>query len=135
MPNPRAVLRQAWTDERAAALAARERGDAADEWAHLERAHILSQPLAAPHVRTHVAMLRYGLRRRDPREVLGQLMRLVVAGPGSWSGRYPVGNTGGARVNALRPMPVPDDLQAILEVDWLVASILTVEIAAGVNFH
>lgn len=87
----------------------------AGEWNHLERAHILSQPMAGAHVRTHFVMLGYGLRQRDRREVLGQLVRLAVAAPGSWTGRYPVGNTGGASVSALQPMPIPDDLQAILE--------------------
>jgi hypothetical protein len=37
-----------------------------------------------------------------------------VAGPGTLTGRYPVGNTGGARVKAMLPMTIPDDLQAIL---------------------
>jgi hypothetical protein len=60
-------------------------------------------------------MLGYGFRRRDRREVVGQLLRLVVAGPGSWTGRYPLGNTGGANVSAVQPMPVPEDLRAILE--------------------
>jgi hypothetical protein len=111
----RGSLREAWSRERAAADAARAEGDTAAEWTHLERAHILSQPMAGPHVRTHAAMLAYGFRRRDRREVVGQLLRLVVAGPGSWTGRYPLGNTGGADVSAVEPMPVPDDLRAILE--------------------
>jgi hypothetical protein len=110
----RAQLRQAWSDEREAAGAARRRGDQASEWKHLERAHILSQPMALPHVRTHVAMLGAGLRRHDRREVVGQLLRLVVAGPGSLTGRYPVGNTGGADVSALAPMPIPEDLRPFL---------------------
>ena len=104
----------AWANERAAARKARELGDGASEWRHLERAHILSQPMAVLHVRTHVAMLGAGIRRRDRREIVGQLLRLVVAGPGSLTGRYPVGNTGGADVNALTPMPIPDDLVAVL---------------------
>jgi hypothetical protein len=29
-------------------------------------------------------------------------------------GRYPVGNTGGADVSALEPMPIPDDLVRFL---------------------
>ena len=111
----RGALMAAWSDERAAAKAARNRGDLPAEWHHLERAHILSQPMAGPHVRTHVAMLGHGLRRRDRREVFGQLLRLVVAAPGSWTGRYPVGNTGGASVSALQPMRIPDDLRAVLD--------------------
>jgi hypothetical protein len=59
--NKNAVV-AAWSDERAAAQAARSRGDQAGEWRHLERAHILSQPLAVPHVRTNAAMLGAGLR-------------------------------------------------------------------------
>ena len=110
----RARLRQAWSDERAAAADARRLGDLSGEWKHLERAHILSQPMAVPHVRTHIAMLGAALRRRDRREVLGQLLRLVVAGPGSLTGRYPVGNTGGADVSALAPMPIPEDLRPFL---------------------
>jgi hypothetical protein len=46
--------------------------------------------------------------------VVGQLLRLVVAGPGSLTGRYPVGNTGGADVSALAPMPIPEDLRPYL---------------------
>ena len=109
-----AHLRQAWSEERAAAVAARRRGDQPGEWHHLERAHILSQPMTVPQLRTHAAMLGAALRRRDRREVLGQLLRLVVAAPGSLSGRYPVGNTGGADVSALQPMPIPEDLRSVL---------------------
>src|SRR3954451_3213790 len=108
-------LRTAWAGERVAARVAREKGDAAEEWRRLERAHILSQPMAGPHVRTHVDMLGYARRAHNRREVIGQLVRLVVAAPGSWSGRYPVGNTGGADVSAFSEMPIPDDLAALLE--------------------
>jgi hypothetical protein len=108
-------LIQAWTDEREAARAARGQGDLVGEWAHLERAHILSQPLVVPHIRTHLAMVSCGARRHDRREVAGQLLRLVLAGPGSITGRYPMGNTGGADVSPFRPMPIPEDLRAVLE--------------------
>jgi hypothetical protein len=53
-------------------------------------------------------------RRRDGREVAGQLLRLALAVPGSLTGRYPIGNTGGADVSAFRPMPIPEDLRALL---------------------
>ena len=108
-------LRKAWSEEMGLARVARDRGDSADEWDHLERAHILSQPMVTPHVRTHLAMIGAALRRRDRREIVGQLVRLVLAGPGSLTGRYPVGNTGGANVSAFAPMPIPADLQAILD--------------------
>jgi hypothetical protein len=111
---PAATLPGAWSAERDAALAARLRGDPAAEWRHLERAHILSQPKALLHVRTHVAMLGAGIRRHDRREIGGQLLRLIVAGPGSLAGRYPVGNTGGADVSAMAAMPIPADLRPYL---------------------
>ena len=113
-PDDRWTLRAAWAAEHAAADAARAAGDARAEWARLERAHILSQPLAGAHVRTHVAMLGYGVRHHDRREVLGQVVRTVVAAPGSLTRRYPLGNTGGADVSAVRPMPVPEDLRPLL---------------------
>jgi hypothetical protein len=114
-PRNKESIRQAWVDEYTAARHARAAGDTTGEWHHLERAHILSQPLPVTHVRTHVAMLGNGIRRRDRREILGQLVRLVGAGPGSVVGRYPLGNTGGADVNAVTPMPIPADLQAVLD--------------------
>ena len=110
----RSALVAAWSAERDAANAARAAGELASEWHHLERAHILSQPRAGLHLRTHVAMLVAGIRRHDRHEIVGQLLRLVVAGPGSLTGRYPIGNTGGANVNALTPMPIPDDLVPFL---------------------
>ena len=100
-PQPidaRATLRAAWQAERDAARAARRAGDSPREWRHLERAHIL---VAA-------------VRRGEVRETVGQLARVLLAAPGSISGRYPVGNTGGADVSAFRPMPVPDDLRPFL---------------------
>jgi len=108
------ALRAAWQRERDAASQARTAGDRAEEWRRLERAHILSQPLAGPHLRTHGLMFAAAARRRDGRELLGQLLRLALAVPGSLSGRYPLGNTGGADVSAFVAMPVPEDLRPFL---------------------
>ena len=110
----RSRLLETWASENAAFRAARSAGNRAEAWRHLERAHIVSQPLAGRHVRTHLTMLRVAVRNLDIREFAGQLFRVVVAAPGSLTGRYPAGNTGGARVSALKPMPVPEDLAAIL---------------------
>ena len=112
-----ARLREVWATEMARASDARGHDDQATEWAHLERAHIVSQPNAALHVRTHAAMLATSLRRRDVHEVLGQAFRFVVAGPGSLTGRYPEGNTGGANVSAFKPMSIPEDLRGLLQGD------------------
>ena len=58
--DARTRLRAAWAAEIDAARTARSNGDTSAEWTHLERAHILSQPMAGPHVRTHVAMFTAG---------------------------------------------------------------------------
>jgi uncharacterized protein DUF3703 len=110
----RTRLRAAWAAELDAARTARSTGDTRAEWAHLERAHILSQPMVGAHVRTHVAMLGSAFRRHDRHELIGQLFRIIVAAPGSMTGKYPVGNTGGADVSAFAPMPIPEDLQPLL---------------------
>jgi hypothetical protein len=112
--DSRTRLREAWAAELDAARAARSSGDVSAEWMHLERAHILSQPMAGAHVRTHLAMFGAALRRRDRHELVGQLFRMMVAAPGSVTGKYPVGNTGGADVSAFAPMPIPDDLRPLL---------------------
>ena len=84
-------------------------------WAALTRAHILSQRWAGPHLRCHAAMLTRAVRERQGREMLGQIIRLIVAAPGSWSGRVPIGNTGRSDVPLMQPMPVPDELAALLK--------------------
>lgn len=108
------ALAQAFADELALADAACRAGDLDAAFAHLERAHILGQRSTWRHVRSHVAMWRIGWQRRDAREVFGQSTRLVAATLFSriW---VPVGNTGGANVSALKPMPLPDDLKRILD--------------------
>src|SRR5688572_16266605 len=109
------TLRFAWEAERSNARAASVAGDREAEWRHLERAHILSQPMVWTHVVTHADMLKAAWRRRARREIAGQLIRLLLAGPASLTGRYPVGNTGGADVSAFRAMPVPDDIRSLLD--------------------
>jgi hypothetical protein len=98
----------------AAARRARRSGDHLGGWQRLEDAHVLGQPWARWHVRVHGSMLAAGVRSRDLREVWGQLVRLAVAGPGSATGRYPVGNTGRASVAATRPVPIREDLLELL---------------------
>lgn len=80
---------------------------------HLERAHVLGQRNAIPHTINHWWMLKVGLKLNDTREIFGQIVRIAVAGIGSLIGRAPVGNTGGANVGILTPMPMPDDLKKI----------------------
>jgi Protein of unknown function (DUF3703) len=96
------------------AKAAAGEGRYADAWPLLERAHVLGQAHAGPHVRAHWAMLGCGLRQRNAREIVGQIVRLLVAAPASLAGVLPVGNTGGSDVPMTEPMPIADDLRAIL---------------------
>jgi hypothetical protein len=98
----------------AAAKEARQRADWSECWQLLEDAHVLSQPWVWPHVRVHGYMLVTGWKARDVREVRGQILRLLAGGPASAVGRYPVGNTGRARVSAIQPMPIGPDLAEIL---------------------
>jgi len=102
-------------DELRAAAATERAGALPTAWRHLERAHIISQAYAWPHTRVHLHMLAFGWRRRDVREVLGQITRTLGGGIASLLGRAPLGNTGGARVGVFTPMPIPDDLAAVLE--------------------
>ena len=85
-------------------------------WQHVERAHDLSQAHAGPHVRVHLRMLAFGWGRCDRQEVIGQLARILVAAPGSWMGRAPLRNTGGADVGILTPTAIPEDLRQLLSV-------------------
>jgi hypothetical protein len=79
-------------------------------YAHLERAHVVSQHMTGRHVYVHWLMLVAGLRQADYREVLGQMPRMLASLLFSriW---VPRGNTGRARVSSLQQMPVPDDLR------------------------
>ena len=95
--------------------AAEASGDIASAWRSLERAHVLSQAHAWPHVRVHGLMFGFAWRRRRVRELIGQAVRILVAGPGSLLGRAPLGNTGGSDVGMFTPVKIPDDLQAMLQ--------------------
>lgn len=94
-----------------AAVLAEARGHFDGAFRHLERAHVLGQPVTREHVRVHWRMFRYALRHRLCGEAAGQAWRLVAAAAFTAFGLLPMGNTGGADVNGFRPMPIPDDLR------------------------
>lgn len=89
--------------------------DAAREFAHLERAHVLGQASTREHVRVHWRMLKWAWRHRDAREFLGQAFRIAGAATKTFIGLVPEGNTGGANVSPVRPMPIDPELAAIIE--------------------
>lgn len=107
------TLDQAYAHEMSQAKERFARGQHGAAFHHLERAHILGQRHTWRHVESHLWMLRVGWAERSVKEVLGQLLRIPAALLFSriW---VPVGNTGGANVSAVRPMPVPEDLAIIL---------------------
>lgn len=107
--------REAYLVEARGAREAFARGELDLAFNRLERAHILGQPWAGPHTWTHWMMLRVGWRRRDAREVVGQLVRLAAGGVLSCAGLLPVGNTGGANIPATKSLPVPHDLRPFVE--------------------
>ena len=104
----------------AAAMAAARQAYRQRHWqrafALLERAHVLGQTRMMPHVQSHWWMLTVGWQRRDAREVRGQLLRLPAAVLLSrlW---VPLGNTGGANVSPVQPMPVAEDLRELMETE------------------
>jgi len=93
---------------------ARAIGDQRLEWHHLERAHILGQRWPREHNAVHWRMLKFGIRIKDMREIMGQLPRLVFGGVKSFVGTVPIGNTGGADIPALKTLEIPLDLKAVL---------------------
>jgi hypothetical protein len=99
-----------------AAEEAERAGDHLVAFRHLERAHVLGQRSTVQHVRVHLRMLLWGLRRKQGREVSGQVVRLIGAATKTWVGLIPEGNTGGANVSALKPMSIPDDLEDLIAV-------------------
>lgn len=109
--NP--AIRRAYDTELQAARAATSAGNADLAFHHLERAHILAQRWTLEHVETHWLMLRLGASTGAWREVAGQVKRMLAAAVFSriW---VPLGNTGRAHVSAMKPMPVPADLQDVL---------------------
>ncbi len=81
---------------------------------HLERAHVLGQAITYEHTRVHFLMLKIGWKRKDLREIFGQIFRIIGASTKTPFGIYPTGNTGGANISPFKRMPISDDLQAIL---------------------
>lgn len=65
-------------------------------------------------MRSHLRMWGWAWRQRQPREIFGQTTRILAAVLFTriW---VPEGNTGGANVSAVKPMPIPDDLKTLLE--------------------
>ncbi|PKO63167.1 MAG: hypothetical protein CVU24_00595 [Betaproteobacteria bacterium HGW-Betaproteobacteria-18] len=96
--------------ERVAPLA-----DLPQRWLLLEAAHVLGQTRLRPHLVTHAQMLALGWETRDGREVLGQLLRLLLVPLGHLTGRLPLGNAGRSNISAFQTMPIREDIAALIE--------------------
>lgn len=84
-------------------------------WNHLARAHILSQFFVGPHLKVHFRMFVFAWKTMNLKEICGQIPRIVLAGPGSFFKKAPRGNTGLSSVGMFQPMPIPKDLQKLLD--------------------
>lgn len=85
----------------------------ATAWRHLERAHVIGQAYPWEHSYAHWKMLLFGFTIKSPREILGQIPRLLVGGVKSFVGKVPTGNTGGANIPPLRVLPIEADIREV----------------------
>jgi hypothetical protein len=106
-PAVTAELRAAASEERS--------GRTRETFRHLERAHVLGQASTVQHMRVHVQMLLWAVRHRVLREAAGQVLRIVGAATKTAMGWVPTGNTGGSNISPFKPVPVPADLQKVLD--------------------
>lgn len=98
-----------------AAVQSETAGDASTAFAHLERAHILGQSSTFQHVRVHWHMFLWGLRQRNLRESLGQVLRMLGAATNTAAGLVPEGNTGGSNISPFKRLPLPADLATLID--------------------
>ncbi len=82
----------------------------ADEFRHLENAHVLGQASTFHHVKVHCMMLLWGIRQKNPTEVLGQVLRIIGALTKTFLGWVPAGNTGGSNISPFKPLPIAPEL-------------------------
>ena len=92
----------------------RAAGDINKEFEYLENAHVLGQESTYYHVYAHWKMLQWGIRNRNIKEVLGQLLRIVGAAVTTAIGLVPHGNTGGSNVSPFQRMPIQPRLAMII---------------------
>lgn len=114
-PVSKAVIEPLLRDQYRRFCESRRIGDEAAAWRALEWEHMLSQPYMGAHLASHWHMFRYAIELGDAREAAGQAVRFLLVPLGSLTGRLPAGNNGRARVSAFEPMPMPEDLEALIE--------------------
>lgn len=89
-------------------------GDYHSAFSLLERAQFLGQASTYQHTRIHWRVFKIAINLRSPREIWGQIVRIVGASTKTPFGIYPRGNTGGANVWFFKTLPIPEDSQEII---------------------
>ncbi len=84
-------------------------------WRHLEKAHVIGQAYPYQHSYVHWKMLQFGIKIKSPKEVAGQIPRLLIGGIKSFVGTIPVGNTGGADIPPLKQLPIEQEIIEIFK--------------------
>lgn len=110
--NPQ--LRTAFNAEMASSIELYRKGELVMAFQHLESAHVLGQRYVVPHIAAHYWMLKIGLKRRSPREIWGQALRIVLGALGSAVGIVPTGNTGGTNISMFRRLPVDPRIRNLI---------------------
>ncbi len=113
IPKP---LKQAYEEELKQYRLYLENKQYSNAWYHLERSHIIGQSYPIEHTYSHWLMLKFGFRQKDTKEVIGQITRLLVGGWKSFINHVPLGNTGGANVPPLKRMPIPNEIEKLLDI-------------------
>ncbi|MEP7294714.1 MAG: DUF3703 domain-containing protein [Burkholderiales bacterium] len=108
-------IRPAVQFELDAAHRAEASGNPDDAFRRLERAHVLGQATTIEHVRVHWHMSRWAARRGNTGDAVNQLWRMTAAAMKTGIGWIPLGNTGGSNVSAFQRMPIPVDLQRLID--------------------
>lgn len=93
---------------------AERRGHLPQSFKHLENAHVLGQYSTYWHTATHWQMLCFGIRHKDPREVRGQMLRIVGAISKTALKLLPAGNTGGSNISPFKVLSVDPALQQLI---------------------
>jgi hypothetical protein len=60
-------------------------------------------------------MFLWGLRQRNLRESLGQVLRMLGAATSTAAGLVPEGNTGGSNISPFKRLPLPADLATLID--------------------
>ncbi len=90
-------------------------GNQAEAFTHLENAHVLGQASTRLHVKVHLMMLLWAIKKGNLNEFCGQILRIVGAATKTAFGLVPSGNTGGANVSPFKVMSIPPELKKIIE--------------------